>query len=147
MLSGMNSMEMVLDNAETASSADAGCLTQADKDMLTRVAAAINANMKVGCTGCGYCMPCPKGVDIPGTFAACNRRYSENRFWAFVDYAICTALRRTSAAASECVGCGLCEKHCPQHIAIRKELKDAAKMFEGPLYRILRAAVRRLKLF
>ena len=146
-LSGMNSMEMVMDNIATASSSSIGQLTQEDQQMLRRVVAAINAKMKVGCTGCGYCMPCPKGVDIPGTFAAYNRRYSENRFWSFVDYTICTALRRKASSASECVGCGLCEKHCPQHISIRQELKNASHELEGPLYRLVRGAVHRLKLF
>ena len=146
-LSGMNSMEMVEDNIATASAADIGCMTADDQAMLRRVCAAINAKMRVGCTGCGYCMPCPKGVDIPGTFAAYNRRYSENRFWSFVDYTICTALRRTASSASECVSCGLCEKHCPQQIAIRKELKAAARELESPLYRLVRGIVRRLQLF
>ena len=146
-LSGMNSMEMVEDNIATASEAAADCMTKDDQDMLRQVAAAINAKMKVGCTGCGYCMPCPKGVDIRGTFSALNRRYSEGRFWSFVDYTICTALRSAASSASECVGCGLCESHCPQHIAIRAELKNAAKELEGPLYRLVRGIVRRLRLF
>ena len=146
-LSGMNSMDMVLDNIATASGSSVGCMTEDDQAMLRRAAAAINANMRVGCTGCGYCMPCPKGVDIPGTFSAYNRRQSEGRFWSFVDYVICTGLRRKSAAASECVNCGLCEKHCPQHIAIRKELKCAAQELETPLYRLVRSIVRRFRLF
>ena len=146
-LSGMNSMDMVTDNIATASGSFVGCMTEDDQAMLRRAAAAINANMRVGCTGCGYCMPCPKGVDIPGTFSAYNRRQSEGRFWSFVDYVICTGLRRKSAAASECVNCGLCEKHCPQHIAIRKELKCAAQELETPLYRLVRSIVRRFRLF
>ena len=133
------------DNLLTAGEAIPGCLTQDDQDMLRRVAAAINARMKVGCTGCGYCMPCPKGVDIPGTFAAYNRRYAENRFWSFVDYAICTALRKNSTAASNCIGCGKCELHCPQHIAIRQELQNARRELEGPLYRLVRKAAKLLR--
>ena len=115
--------------------------------MLRRVVAAINSKMKVGCTGCGYCMPCPKNVDIPGTFAAYNRRYQEGRFWSFVDYAICTMLRKNSTAASNCVGCGKCEQHCPQHIAIREKLKDARSELEGPLYRVIRSVVSRVVKF
>ncbi|MBQ8653300.1 MAG: aldo/keto reductase [Clostridia bacterium] len=137
-LSGMNSMDMVLDNIETASSVSAGELTEADQSMLQRVIAAINARMKVGCTGCGYCMPCPKHVDIPGTFAAYNRRYAEGKFWGTVDYVICTALRKNSSAASCCVGCGKCEQHCPQHISIRKELENARRELEGPVYKTVR---------
>jgi predicted aldo/keto reductase-like oxidoreductase len=81
-------------------------------------------------------MPCPKGVDIPGTFAAYNRRFSENKFWGLVDYFMCTTLRKNSSAASNCIQCGKCEKHCPQHIAIRNELNNARKELEGPIYRI-----------
>lgn len=137
-LSGMNSMEMIADNVQTASTAAVGELGEQDERMLQAVVQAINAKMKVNCTGCGYCVPCPANVDIPGTFAAYNRRYSENRFWALVDYTMCTALRKTSTAASNCVECGKCEQHCPQHIEIRKELKNAAKELEGPLYRLVR---------
>ncbi len=135
-LSGMNSDEMVRDNIQTASTVSVGELGPGEEAMLKQVVAAINAKMKVGCTGCGYCMPCPKGVDIPGTFAAYNRRYSENKFWGLVEYFMCTALRKNSAAASNCIQCGKCEKHCPQHIQIRKELENAKKELEGPVYKI-----------
>ncbi|MBR6654556.1 MAG: aldo/keto reductase [Oscillospiraceae bacterium] len=142
-LSGMNSDEMVRDNINTASTTVVGELTTEDEAMLRSVVKAINAKMKVGCTGCGYCMPCPKGVDIPGTFAAYNRRYAEGRFWAFADYLMCTALRKNSTAASNCIECGKCEKHCPQHIEIRSNLKDARRELEGPLYRGLSKVLRR----
>ena len=140
-LSGMNSDEMVRDNVNTASNTQVGELTAEDEAMLRRVVAAINSKMKVGCTGCAYCMPCPKNVDIPGTFAAYNRRYQEGKFWSFVDYVICTMLRKNSTAASNCIGCGKCEKHCPQGIPIREKLQDARNELEGPLYRTIRKAV------
>ena len=146
-LSGMNSDEMVRDNIQTASTVKVGELGEAEEEMLGRVVAAINAKMKVGCTGCGYCMPCPKNVDIPGTFSAYNRRYSEGKFWGLVDYAMCTALRQTPTSASNCVGCGLCETHCPQQIQIREHLKAAAKEMEGPLYRAARKINQVLKAF
>ncbi|MBR6563273.1 MAG: aldo/keto reductase [Clostridia bacterium] len=135
-LSGMNSEEMLLDNINTASTVSVGELGECEQAMLDRVVASINAKMKVGCTGCGYCMPCPKNVDIPGTFAAYNRRFAEGKFWAYVDYFMCTALRTNSTAASNCIGCGKCEKHCPQKIEIRERLKDARKELEGPVYRV-----------
>ncbi len=140
-LSGMNSDEMVRDNLQTASSVKVGDLGAEEEDMLKNVVKAINSKMKVGCTGCGYCMPCPKGVDIPGTFAAYNRCYAEGKFEGFFDYVMCTALRKNSTAASNCVGCGKCEKHCPQKIEIRKQLKDAKTVLETPLYRIARKVV------
>ena len=146
-LSGMNSDEMVRDNIQTASTVEVGELGEEEEQMLKQVVNAINAKMKVGCTGCGYCMPCPKGVDIPGTFAAYNRRFAEGKFWSLVDYVICTTLRKNSTAASNCVNCGKCEKHCPQHIEIRKHLKDAQKELETPLYRVVSKAVRKFAKF
>ena len=137
-LSGMSNVAMVDDNIKTACSAEIGDLSDEDDKMLRRVACAINSKMKVGCTGCGYCMPCPKGVDIPGTFAAYNRKYAEGWFWAEKEYIMCTALRKKPTSASNCVGCGKCEKHCPQAIEIRKSLKDAQGELEGPIYRAVR---------
>ncbi len=144
-LSGMNSDEMVRDNINTASTVEIGELSEEDELMLQKVVATINSKMKVGCTGCGYCMPCPKNVDIPGTFSAYNRRFAEGRFWSYVDYFMCTALRSNSTAASNCIECGKCEKHCPQHINIRVELKNAKKELEGPLYRIASKVAKRFK--
>ena len=146
-LSGMNTVAMVEANLQTASDAQAGDLTEQDQAMLKQVVAAINAKMKVGCTGCGYCMPCPKHVDIPGTFADYNRKYSEGRSSAFREHMMTTLMRKTQTSASNCVGCGKCEQHCPQHITIRQELKNAKKELEGPLYRIIAFAVRKLKIF
>ena len=146
-LSGMNSMEMLLDNIQTASTTQAGEMGQKEQEMLSRVLAAINEKMKVGCTGCGYCMPCPKGVDIPGTFAAYNLRYSEGKFSGLKQHFMCTAARGKSAAAYQCIGCGKCENHCPQHISVRQELKKASKELEGPLYRTARKLVEIFKLY
>lgn len=137
-LSGMNSEEMVLDNVETASSVEIGEIGEAEQKMLKEVVAAINARTKVGCTGCRYCMPCPQNVDIPGTFSAYNHRYSEGWRSALTEYVLCTAIRSTSSAASNCIKCGKCEAHCPQGIPIRQELENARKKLEGPAYKVMR---------
>ncbi len=141
-LSGMNSEEAVIENIKTASESYAGELTEADAEMLKRVVAEINSKMKVGCTGCGYCTPCPKNVDIPGCFAAYNRRFSDGWFTSEKEYFMCTALRQTSSAASNCVGCGKCKQHCPQGIDIPNELKNVSAKLEGPVYKIARKAVK-----
>lgn len=146
-LSGMNSMEMLQDNIRTASETKIGELTDADLQMLKSVVDAINSRMKVGCTGCRYCMPCPQNVDIPGTFAAYNRCFSENKANGKSEYMMCTIVRKDPTSASNCIGCGKCEKHCPQHIAIRQELKNATKVLEGPIYKIARKGVQILKLY
>jgi len=146
-LSGMNSMEMLRDNIQTASTAHVGDLTKTDRQMLQKVSDAINAKLKVPCTGCGYCMPCPKSVDIPGTFAAYNRCYSEGKASGFREYMMCTLMRKTHTSASNCIGCGKCEKHCPQGIQIRKELENARKELEGPLYRLMKKGLEKIRIF
>ena len=141
-LSGMNTPEMLEENLRAAEGAVPGCMGAEEKELLRAVAAAINARMKVGCTGCRYCMPCPRGVDIPGTFSAWNRVGSEGWFAGLKDYLMCTGLRQSSAAASLCVGCGRCEAHCPQHIPIRQELKNARRVLEGVPYQVARRVIR-----
>lgn len=140
-LSGMNSVAMVKENVASASASRVGEFTKRDFRLIDYVKNAINKNMKVGCTGCRYCMPCPRGVDVPGIFAAYNRAHTESWFWGFVDYMICASLRKDSCAAENCIGCGKCERHCPQGIKIREELQNARKEFEGPLYKIAKKIV------
>ncbi len=146
-LSGMNSVEMVLDNVATASKVSAGDLDEKDMEMLKKVVTAINKKMVIGCTGCGYCVPCPKKVDIPGIFAAYNRRFTESKFRALQDYFMCTTLRENSTAASNCVGCGKCKSHCPQGIDIPEKLKKVQSELEGPVYKIARKIVRKFAKF
>ena len=146
-LSGMNSMEMVRQNLNTADAAGVGCLTEQDRVFLDRVKAEIQKSVKVGCTGCGYCMPCPKGVDIPLAFRCYNEMASEGKRSARREYLQCTAFRRETSSASQCVGCGKCEKHCPQQIAVRKELKNAAKALETPVYKAAKGAIQLFKLW
>ena len=146
-LSGMNSMKMLEENIRTACHGVPGVLREQDLQMLGDVAGIINAKMKVGCTGCRYCMPCPQGVDIPGTFSAYNRCYSEGKSAGRYEYMMTTALRKEPSSASQCVECGKCERHCPQHISIRQELKSARKVLETPVYAIARKGVQALHLY
>ncbi len=139
-LSGMNSDEMVEDNIKTASDTQIGEITSQDEEMLRSVVKAINSKMKVGCTGCGYCMPCPENINISGTFSAYNRHFSDGSFAGFREYVKCTTLGK-HAPASKCIGCGKCEKHCPQSIEIRNELKNAQKELEGPAYKAFNSVV------
>ena len=137
-LSGMNTQEMVLENCRIASETKAGEQGREEESLYARVVTAIREGVKVGCTACGYCQPCPVGVDIPGAFAAYNRWHGEEKKGAFLDYLKCTTFRKNATAVSGCIGCGKCEKHCPQQIPIRKELQEVRKTLETPLYRIIR---------
>lgn len=146
-LSGMNSMEMVEQNVKTASESFIGCLTPDDKALIEQVKAEIAKKVMVGCTGCGYCMPCPKGVDIPGTFRCYNAMYSEGKKSGRRDYLQCTAFRKDTSSASLCIGCGKCETHCPQQIEIRKELNMAAGELENVTYKFMKGVIRLFKLW
>ncbi|MBR1585426.1 MAG: aldo/keto reductase [Clostridia bacterium] len=141
-LSGMNSMDMVLENCRAAEDARVGDLGEQEEALLRDVVKAINSKMKVGCTGCRYCMPCPKHVDIPGTFAAYNRYYTDGKFAGLKDFFMCTALRKDSTSPSQCVGCGKCESHCPQGIPIREELKNARRTLGGPVVDVIAKAAK-----
>lgn len=146
-LSGMNSMEMVEENIRVAQDAAPGHFTEDDWLLISQVKQEIEKTVKVGCTGCGYCMPCPKGVDIPVTFRCYNEIYSETKSGARKEYLQCTAFRKNQSSASLCIGCGKCEIHCPQNIPIRMELKKAVKELEPLGYKIARKGIKLLKLW
>ena len=144
-LSGMNSIEMVEENIRIASEVQAHEFTDKDREMIDNIKKEINRTIKVNCTGCQYCMPCPKGVDIPGTFRCYNEMYTEGRkSSARFEYVQTTVLQKERKDASQCVECGKCEQHCPQHLPIRSHLKEARKELQPLPYR---AAIGLLRLF
>jgi len=136
-LSGMSDEAMLDENLRIANEVQAGEL-EAHRALYADAVRLINESVRVGCTGCGYCQPCPKGVDIPGVFAAFNRWHGEDKHGAFSDYLKCTTLRKNATGAGNCIGCGKCEAHCPQQIPIRQELAEAGKALETPLYKLIR---------
>lgn len=124
-LSGMNSEAMVNENIRIASETEPGYFTEEDRKIVEQIKQIIREREKVGCTGCRYCMPCPRGVDIPGNFYYYNLMYMEKKSSARFEFAQNMGLRKEPGFASQCIGCGQCEKHCPQHISIRQKLKEA----------------------
>ena len=135
-LSGMNSVEMVEENVRTASEAGIGAFTVADYALIDRIRQEIRKVEKVGCTGCRYCMPCPQGVDIPGAFRCYNAMYAESKRAGRFQYAQTVGMTRNPAFATQCVECGVCERHCPQGISIREKLKEADRALRPFPYRI-----------
>ena len=135
-LSGMNSEEMISENVRIASEAEPGHLTEEDMEIVAQIRQIIRQREKVGCTGCRYCMPCPKGVDIPGNFHYYNLMYMEKKSSARKEFARNMGLRKEPGFATQCVGCGLCEKHCPQHLPIRQKLKEADRDLRPLPYKI-----------
>ena len=142
-LSGMNSMEMVEENIRVASDALPDSFSEGDLAMFEKVRSILQDTMKIPCTGCNYCMPCPAGVDIPTCFSCYNAIAIAGKRRAFQDYLMQTSMKKEAGAASRCVGCGKCEAHCPQKIEIRKRLKDVTSSLEPFYYRPARALIKR----
>ena len=135
-LSGMNSLDMVHQNLNAAARSRPGSFTETDFALIDQLRREIGAATRVPCTGCSYCMPCPQGVDIPGSFRCLNEIATDGKRKAEKEYWQVTALRKVPGSASRCIGCGKCERHCPQNIPIREMLKVAARELETPFYRI-----------
>ena len=124
-LSGMSDEEQLTDNLRIFDGVRVGGLTEADKRLIARLRAGYRKRMPIGCTGCEYCLPCPKGVAIPRNFRTYNEfnmfdKLAEfpRRYQDFV---------REQADAGRCVRCGACEKQCPQHLPIRNWLETVHK--------------------
>lgn len=145
-LSGMNSSEMVEENCRIASEAEAGCLSEEDLKVIDEIREIIKETELVGCTACRYCMPCPKGVDIPGLFRCYNMTALEGKTAARFEYAQTIGMKKEPAFASQCIGCGKCEQHCPQSIPIRQKIKEADKVIRPLPYRIGINAARKFML-
>jgi len=136
-LSGMSTQEQVDDNIRIASEAEADELSVQELSVFDTAREIIRAKTKVNCTACGYCMPCPQGVDIPACFAAYNDKYLNHKgFSAKLTYLQNTgAMSNHPAFASKCVQCRLCESHCPQSIVISERLKEVKSEMEGPFFK------------
>lgn len=126
-LSGMNTTEMVEENCRIASEAEVGEFTDEDFKLIAGLRESILEVTKVGCTACGYCQPCPKGVDIPAAFRYYNETVISGKKSARFEYAQSVGIRKEKSFPSQCVACGKCESHCPQGINIIEELKKADK--------------------
>ena len=135
-LSGMNSLEMVEENCRIAADAKEGAFDEKDFALIEEVKRIISESELVGCTGCRYCMPCPKGIDIPALFRSYNMTALESKSAARFEYAQTVGLRKEPAFATQCIGCGKCEQHCPQSIPIREKIKEADKVVRPLPYKV-----------
>lgn len=122
-LSGMSTMDQLVENLEIAKDAEANSLDKKELDLIDRVKEIFESKIKVHCTACGYCMPCPQGVDIAKNFTAYNN------FYIFEDKGEYEKLKDTEKA-SNCISCKICETHCPQDIKISQEMENIRSLFE-----------------
>ena len=124
-LSGMGNLQMVEENAATASNMNP--LSSEEIKAINDMMAENEKLAQLYCTGCGYCMPCPTGVNIPHIFRMMNyykvygmHEYSKD---GYAEIGTREWIQGKNAAA--CIECGACEKKCPQKINIREQLKDS----------------------
>ena len=124
-LSGMSTPEQVDENVELARRSAVGSLTDAERALYPLVRARYNGLSLIPCTKCGYCMPCPHGVDIPGNFAAYNdgimydKQAAARGQYAWWKHAFEKAhILDHDVRALNCQQCDECLEKCPQHIPI-----------------------------
>lgn len=132
-LSGMNDESHVEQNLNMADTAMPQSFTSRDLDAVNQVRETFLRLMKVGCTGCQYCMPCPAGVNIPGCFEFYNSRHGFKDKTALLYYLAMNGglFRDEVSLASKCIKCGLCLEKCPQKIAIPDRLAEVSENMEG----------------
>jgi uncharacterized protein len=121
-LSGMNSAAQLRENIEIASRVTPFSLSAGEAAVIDRATETYRGLFKIGCTDCGYCLPCPQGVDIPRNFTLYNDVLLFHN--ASTSRMLYNGMMASSERASSCIECGECEKLCPQHIPIPAELKN-----------------------
>ncbi len=126
-LSGMSTMEQTEENVKIAAETKANSLTSEENRIISAVKDIFKSRMRVDCTRCNYCMPCPRGVNIPENFWAYNHDAlfgdtDKAKFWI-------NNWLEEQQRASNCVECGKCETKCPQNISIIKHLKAIKELY------------------
>jgi len=131
-LSGMSTMQQVVENVEIASRSGPGTLTDKELQLIEKVRTKYSEYGFIGCTGCRYCMPCPNGVAIPEIFTLYNLYYTKrgdrNAEQEVVNKYIATIGKENGA--KNCAKCGRCEELCPQHLPVRHLMQGATRTFE-----------------
>lgn len=122
-MSGMNSLAQLEENARTAS--EAAPLTREEIERIDKLQQENRKFLHLYCTGCGYCLPCPHGVNIPGNFHALNIL----KVHGFVPLAKQTYENLKDGKAERCEECGACVPKCPQEIKIPDRLKEVVEAF------------------
>ena len=142
-LSGMSSKSQVLQNIESVNSFTP--LSQSEVNTYASVVEVFKKSFKIPCTECNYCLPCPKGINIPACFSAYNAKYSQGFMTAMTMYVTTTSIfAKNPATPNTCIKCGKCEKACPQNIPIIRDLKRVTFALEPLPFRLLIKLVRRI---
>ena len=136
-LSGMGSLDQIKENMAIAGRVEIDSLSEDERDVLKQAQDIFDSMMKINCTGCGYCLPCPKGVNIPDCFKIYNEKYLFNKKGigpisnAMMNYyMVVGGVANKQASAGLCNHCGRCKKLCPESLDIPNELDTVRSEFE-----------------
>jgi predicted aldo/keto reductase-like oxidoreductase len=127
-LSGMSTMKQVMENVESAGRSGPNKLVPEDLEIINQVRQKYKEQGFIGCTGCGYCMPCTSGVDIPKIISFYNEYYIKGKSDE-VKKKYREQINKKNQAG-KCSRCGKCEEKCPQNLSIREVLNRAAMELE-----------------
>ncbi|WP_062327316.1 aldo/keto reductase [Treponema endosymbiont of Eucomonympha sp.] len=128
-LSGMSTLEQLNDNTDFMR--DFIPLSDEERAILEQTVNIIAGNIAIPCTACRYCVDtCPQNIPIPDYFGLYNNKKQSMAQPFYVQDLYYQRRSQGCGKASDCVECGECEKHCPQHLTIRQFLKDVAVSFE-----------------
>lgn len=128
-LSGMSTPEQLEENLQIAGRSSVGMLSKEEKSLIAEVRRLYKERTLINCTGCGYCMPCPHGVDIPGSFQYLNLGAMINN-WNEGRRLYTLLVKNKGKQASQCIACGECLEKCPQHLPIPETLRTVVEKFE-----------------
>lgn len=129
-LSGMSNMEQVIDNIRICNEDGiADSMNLENEKVIEALRDTLKSKIKINCTDCKYCMPCPNGVNIPACFECLNNSSMFNDIEGIKNN-MYRYLIEQNTDASKCIKCGKCEKSCPQHIDIINKLKKVKETFE-----------------
>jgi len=120
-LSGMSTMEQLEENIAIAEDATPNSLSEGELALISQATAVYKNMLKIDCTGCAYCMPCPNGVNIPMNFSIYNDTFMFKD--AEISYLLYNNMLAPEQRASNCHECGECQDHCPQQLDIMEKLK------------------------
>jgi hypothetical protein len=130
-LSGVSSLEQLEQDNEIFANAEAGSMSPHEHELIDTIKDACKEGQKIGCTRCGYCLPCPQGVDIPEVFQLWNDMAMES-YQGHCRFQYTRMVHAMGNGATECIECGICEGKCPQELPIIESLKEAHEELLNP---------------
>ncbi len=147
LLSGMNNEDHIRQNLAIVEDALPNSMTAEEERVVAQVREAYGRLMQVGCTGCAYCMPCPRGIDIPAAFKHLNNYHVFSKWEARINHALFLGVQTRDGKphwTTDCSDCGACEEKCPQNVPVRKAFEQVREDLEGPLVKTIAGAGRRV---